>query len=409
MALFTHHRPPRIVWLLIGVLLLGALSSFFGQLAASRFILHYLGDDRQVAELNNVFYELLAKYDLISNSGEPGSLEIVIRQPQLQGSLGLTEEVSAGDWLDNLVNSTVTFFPTPTGGSTDVLLSAYRQSEALGRGSILTNDGWLLTTNQVLSQPAGAYMVVMTTGEVLPVTTVVSDPLTEAVFAKVALANASIVSLNKNLVVAGTAVAALDNTGGLQIGAIENNQYRLVQTVFDTVASSDRLDSYYLPSNTLDAVTPGEPVVDARGRLIGLALTDRQQMMILPLLSFASEIDEVLRDGAVRRASLGVDYLDIGQLTMNPQIGQQYQSVKAGALIYRNTAANIAGVRSGSPAATAALQAGQVITRVNGDTVGRDATLGQLVQAYDPGQEIDLTVWDTGQEKIVPVVLGESR
>jgi len=232
---------------IIAVVIAGLLTGIIGQFIGRNFILGSYITQQEFVELNSNFYNLLEKYRFLSQNEKNGPLDIVISKPGSDLGLTGTKEVAVGGFLDTLERGTVTFFRDKIAGSADVLASTYRQTDGLGRGFILTSDGWIVTTNQVLAGAVYSQVVVRYNGEVYPVTKIVSDPLTSAVFVKVAASNLPVLSFDQNATVAlGQTVVALDQNGGISIDTIKNNFYRFGTAKRDLVIDSDHLDNYYL-------------------------------------------------------------------------------------------------------------------------------------------------------------------
>ncbi|MGH9036745.1 MAG: PDZ domain-containing protein, partial [Acidimicrobiia bacterium] len=72
-------------------------------------------------------------------------------------------------------------------------------------------------------------------------------------------------------------------------------------------------------------------------------------------------------------------------------------------------AAVIVNVEAGSPAATAGLQAGDLLTHVAGNAVAGAAELAGVVSDHEPGETVDVSVLRAGQPLTVPVTLGTRR
>jgi membrane-associated protease RseP (regulator of RpoE activity) len=68
--------------------------------------------------------------------------------------------------------------------------------------------------------------------------------------------------------------------------------------------------------------------------------------------------------------------------------------------------AQIADVQSGSPAATAGLQSGDVITAVDGTSVNSPAALVQAVQSHNGGDQVTITYTRNGNSATAKVTLG---
>lgn len=98
----------------------------------------------------------------------------------------------------------------------------------------------------------------------------------------------------------------------------------------------------------------------------------------------------------------GGAFLGVSFQTLNADVAAQNDlDVTEGALVME--------VAADSPAEAAGLQAGDVITAVDGDTVDARRTLAERVSAYDPGDTVALTVLRAGETLDVDVVLGEAE
>jgi len=105
-----------------------------------------------------------------------------------------------------------------------------------------------------------------------------------------------------------------------------------------------------------------------------------------------------------------------GEQLSRPWIGVYYQpvtkqladerdlSVDYGVLI--DSSNDRPAVFPGSPAAAAGLEAGDVITAVDGDRVDAESDLADHILPHQPGDKITLTVMRGGREMDVAVTLG---
>jgi putative serine protease PepD len=69
--------------------------------------------------------------------------------------------------------------------------------------------------------------------------------------------------------------------------------------------------------------------------------------------------------------------------------------------------AQVENVASGSPAAGAGLQQGDVITAVDGTAVSNPADLAQQVRSHQPGDQVTITYSRGGNSTDAPVQLGD--
>lgn len=408
------HREDKngglIIWAVAAALVVGLLAGIGGELLARNYILDYLSSQTQFTELSNTFDQLLAKYNFLTKEKQSGPLEIVIRRPDAGSGLQVSDQVTAGNFLESLKQTTVTFFPENKDGGKDLLLSAYQKQSALGRGFILTSDGWLVTSSQVLPNAKGSYVAVTAKGEVYQVEKMVADSLTPAMFVKIAVNNLPVLNLTKSADLSlGQTLAVLDADGGLRFSRLENIYFRPGKQLADEVASSDKLDNYYVQSDQFDNVFFSEPVVDSGGGAVGLMVGVGSQKLILPLDNIRSQFAGVLKEGKVVRVSLGVDYLSLEQLAINPAVNSSYKNFNQGALIYSNARLGFAGVKKGSPAVIAGLLASDLILKIDGEQINDGNNLSTAIQNYHVGDEVELTISRAGQEMKLKVKLAELK
>jgi S1-C subfamily serine protease len=106
-------------------------------------------------------------------------------------------------------------------------------------------------------------------------------------------------------------------------------------------------------------------------------------------------VTQRLETGTVQHPYLGIQ---LAELT--PQIADQFGiDAEQGVLVL--------GVASGTPAADAGLQEGDVIVGLDGDQVASAGDLLGLLRRHRPGEEVTLRVVRDGAEVEVPVTLGE--
>lgn len=152
----------------------------------------------------------------------------------------------------------------------------------------------------------------------------------------------------------------------------------------------------------------------------GEAVTDMLPRAMLQLMRGDETVTlTVLRDGEEVEVELNIAEL-VGTMPMfSDSVTAVARPTQLG-VSYRTLTAEIAedeglGVEQGAlvdevfedtPAAEAGLQAGDVITAVDGDVVDEQRTLGERLYAYDEGEVVTLTVLRDGEELSVEVTLG---
>ena len=141
------------------------------------------------------------------------------------------------------------------------------------------------------------------------------------------------------------------------------------------------------------AINPGNsggPLVNLDGQVIAMntaVASDAQNIgFAIPINEIKTAIASVESKGVIIRPYLGVYYIPI-----TPQVAQANKlSVSNGAYIDGN--AGQAAVISGSPAAAAGLKQGDIITKVDGTAIDQTNSLTALINNYQVGNTVTLTV-----------------
>jgi serine protease Do len=155
------------------------------------------------------------------------------------------------------------------------------------------------------------------------------------------------------------------------------------------------------------AVNPGNsggPLFDGGGAVVGINAQIYSQSGGFQGLSFAIPIsvamkitDEIVSTGSVVHARLGVEVQDLSQALAN----SFSLSKPEGALISR--------VMPDSSAEVAGLQAGDVITEIDGQPIVRSGDLRSQISMSSPGKSVMLTVWRDRGFKKIKAKLGEAQ
>jgi len=176
---------------------------------------------------------------------------------------------------------------------------------------------------------------------------------------------------------------------------------------------------------SVGAVEDGSPAAEAglqEGDLItainGVELADLDMWEMMQALgeSEGRVTLTVLRDGEEITIELDLSDLPVqfgmGMIPVAPptQLGVSYLMLDADLAAERDLAVDegalIEEVYANTPAEEAGLQAGDVVTAVDGDPVDAQHTLAERLYAYDEGEQVTLTVIRDGEELSLDVTLG---
>ncbi|GAA1849946.1 hypothetical protein GCM10009836_32110 [Pseudonocardia ailaonensis] len=289
----------------------------------------------------------------------------------------------------------------------------YGEGRAAGTGIVLTGDGEILTNNHVVQDSTSITVTLVSTGASYTATVVGTDATDDVAVLQLkdasGLTPAVLASPSAQAgVTAGTAVTAVGNAGGTggTPSAADGTVLALGQTITagdETGGNSERLDGMIEVAADIEAGDSGGPLY-AGGAVVGIDTaasasstptfhtastsantgTTGYAIPIGTALDIAQRIVAGERSDTIQQgypAFLGVELSSSGT------------SGGAGAGIPA-AGATISGVVDGSPAASAGLAAGDVVTAVDGTTVGNADDLGAALTSHSPGDQVRITWTD---------------
>ena len=263
----------------------------------------------------------------------------------------------------------------------------YQGAQSAGTGIVLTSDGMILTNNHVVEGSTSIQVTDELTGESYSATVVGTDRTHD--IAVLQLDGAS-----------GLTTAALDTSGALAAGdavtAVGNAQGTgdLVAAA-GTVAALEQTittqSEYGISGETLDGLIQvdadivsgdsGGPLLDADGEVVGIDTAASSGTA--DITGFAIPIEDALDIVAQIEAGADTATIEIGYPGF---LGIGVADTGTGA------GAGVASVIEGTPAASAGLVAGDVITAVNGTAVASAEELTAVLGGMEPGETVSLTV-----------------
>jgi serine protease Do len=311
--------------------------------------------------------------------------------------------------------STVTVEGTPTGDLSDDPFFKHffgdqpgqpgqkrkYRSSALGSGVIVSENGYILTNNHLVTG-AEEIKVILYDKREFKGKIIGTDPRTDL----------AVIKINAK----GLPTLNVGESGNLKTGDIVlaiGNPFGLNQTITMGIVSAVGRSNIGLADfenfiQTDAAINPGNSggaLVNSRGELVGINTaifsTSGGYMGIgfaIPSDMAKTVMDSIIEHGKVIRAYMGVSVQNI-----TPELAKTLgiTGTTAGALI--------SDVEGGGPADKAGLKRGDVVVSFAGKTVSDAATLRNLATATPPGAVVDVKIIRNGKEKILSVTLIEYK
>ena len=307
------------------------------------------------------------------------------------------KEMTAAEVYAANVNSTV--------GITTSITTNYwgfqTTSAAAGSGFILTDDGYILTNYHVVEN-SNSITVAMYNGDTYDATLIGYDESNDVAVLKVDAEGLSPVVLgdSDNLNVGDSVVAIGNPLGELTFSLTAG----LVSAKDREVTLSNSLTMDLIQTDcAINSGNSGGALFNLYGEVIGITNAKYSSSssssasidnigFAIPINHVLSIVKSIIEKGYISKPYVGVSVSDVNQQT-------QLYGIPAGAAVQA--------VSDDSPAAKAGLQAGDVITRVNGTEITGSSDLVSLVSEVAIGDTLTMTVYRQGSTIELTVTVGE--
>lgn len=276
-----------------------------------------------------------------------------------------------------------------------------REDSTIGTGFAVSEGGIIVTNKHVVSG-SDRYSVVTKEGQKFEVKKIYRDPILDLALVQIdgqtvkslELGDSSKLKVGQTVVAIGNALGKFTNT---VTTGIVSGLGRKVVAGDPFSGESESLDNLIQTDAAINPGNSGGPLLNSAGQVIGMnvATTEGAQNIgfAIPINSIKQIIEDFSTKGTVSRPFLGISYRliskDIAILNEVPQ------------------GAFIQDVVEGSPAEKAGLKSGDIIIKIDGQTVDEDGIISQAIQKKKVGDSISLEVWSDGKTRTLTVVVGE--
>ncbi len=266
-----------------------------------------------------------------------------------------------------------------------------------GSGFFITADGYAVTNNHVVDK-ADTVEITTDDGKTYGAKVIGTDPRTDVALIKVeGRSDFPFVKLSDQAPRIGDWVLAVGNPfglGGTVTAGIVSARGRDI--------GAGPYDDFIQIDAPVNKGNSGGPTFDVDGNVIGVntAIFSPSGGSVgiafaIPASTVKSVVAQLKDKGTVTRGWIGVQIQPV-----TPEIAESIGLKKTEGALVSEPQAN-------APAAKAGVEAGDVITAVNGIAVRDARDLAKQIGSIAPGTSVNLTVWHKGAEKSLAVTLGE--
>jgi serine protease Do len=277
-------------------------------------------------------------------------------------------------------------------------------TEGIGSGIIFDANGWVLTNRHVVSG-ANSLTVELKDGTKYDGKIYGVDTLTDLAIVKIeatglpaaTIGDSDGLKVGELVVAIGSPLGTFSNT---VTSGIVSATGRQIQTDGGDLRNLIQTDAAINPGNS------GGPLLDATGAVIGVNTAIARDAsgigFSIPINIARPLMRQALAGQELQRPYIGIHYVQIdAQVKKDSNL-----PVGEGAWVQADTSSSDPAVVEGGPAAKGGVKNGDIITKINDQTVDTLHPLDAVLSQFSPNDQVTLTILRDGKTITVTVVLG---
>jgi len=265
-------------------------------------------------------------------------------------------------------------------------------NQDIGSGFIVSSDGLVVTNKHVVSDTQSQYKVITKDGKEYEVKNISRDPSNDLAVLKidpsagsgltpVELGDSGNLKVGQFVVAIGTALGEFRHTvttgviSGLGRGIDAGNPYE---------GYAERLDDVIQTDAAINPGNSGGPLLNFAGQVIGVnvAVASGAQN-----IGFALPVN-ILKDALST-------FNQTGSFASKPFLGVEYQMISKQSALLNEVpqGALISTVVSGSPAEKAGMKEGDIIVKIDGESLNEETGLSDVIAKKKAGADVELEIF----------------
>ena len=349
----------------------------------------------QNLSLQNLWQRDMTRQSASQISSEQAIIKAVESAAPSVVTVSITKHVRSQDQLQFDPNNPLSPFSIQPGKEQEV-------EGNIGSGFIVSDKGIIVTNRHVVSDTQASYTVILQDGTSYDTQRIVRDPLNDLAIVKIVpkgtlkplpLADSDKLKLGQMAIAIGTPLGEFRNTvttgivSGLGRGITAGSAYE---------GYVERLDNVIQTDAAINPGNSGGPLLNSSGEVIGVNAAVSQEGQNIGFAIPVNVVKDLLENydtsnGTITRPFLGVRYQIIDREMAITE------RVPSGAYVRE--------VIEGASAQQAGIQAGDIITDINGKRISKEDDLSAAIEGKKVGDTVKLTVWRDGKSSEVAVTL----
>lgn len=318
--------------------------------------------------------------------------EIILTNEMRPPAVSRAGSVANMDAVSSAVRGSVVFYRYHSGSRID---GAFLPTDIVGEGVVLTSDGWIASSADVL---LGRDQLVAVFADGVSITVpagkAIKDEATGLAFVRVESDHLNVAPFGDDTTLLPGENVYAPKSGGLNVFSVFAVRETPVTTRADLIESSEKFSRRLILAGV--GLGLGAPVIDASGKIVAVATSENSAV---PAAYFTEAMKDVFLGKKIIRPTLGVHYVSVADVKALPSAGFPSE----GALLIG--LGKIKAVNVGSAAELGGLRDGDVILAVERDRITKDAPLSEVVAEYASGAKVELSVMRAGKQIKLSVTL----
>lgn len=291
----------------------------------------------------------------------------------------------------------------------DIFSGQAQTQQTSGTGFIVTTDG-LIATNKHVVTGGESFTVTTSEGKTFDGKVVATDPTNDLAFLQVEarglpvaeLGDSDRIQVGQWVIAIGNALGELQNS--VNVGVVSGKER--IATPSDGQGNQESLYGLIQTDAAINPGNSGGPLLNLAGQVIGINTAKggsgtENIGFAIPVNDLKKNLESYRKHGKIVQTYIGVRYRQVTKAIATANS----LPVEEGALLIGSSQAPA--VQSGSPAQTAGLKAGDIITKIDDHKITDTNPLVRIIRGYNPGDKIKLTVIRENQTLLIDLTLSQ--
>lgn len=319
--------------------------------------------------------------------------EAQINVSQLHQSSNRSASVSDTEKLVNKLLPSVVSIYGPMANNTDNIPTNLLSGNRAGNGFILTDDGYIITSQKCLSG-LSAINVVTPDNKIYEASLRLEDPASGLAVLKIAagglttlnMSDFSSLGVGQNLF---DVSINFPQTRYVASATIASKSPAVYKDLASAINTSEKSTEKIIIAEQLSSLFDNSIIYSDTGDAIGITSINNGVTEVVPFSIISPVLDSILQTKKIIRPFLGLRYLDLSKVEGIPI--NLTQGELGGALIYSDNENDRPSLVSGSPALKAGLKKNDLITAIDAQLIDTNNSLSDVILTHLPGETITVT------------------